>query len=401
MNNLPVPAMKNSFPSRRDLGMAIHSWLDGSQGTNRNRSPGVVKQIAANTDIEAIEAWLKNKRGKSEHTIRSYRREAYRLYVWSIAFREKPISSLDADDVGDFVEWLESPVAHKTWVERGWVLFGPKSKRAASSVRQSFVILQGMYRWLCETGYLSGNPFKVHDGGAIAKEAAKIAKAKQRRFLPHDLWVWLQANLDTTLYPPDNRGGAFAAFERQRFILTFLYWTGLRRFELSTAVMSQIQPDGDDWVMLVVGKGRTEETADEILILPPAMEALRRYRIHRGLPGLPSPDEDEVPLVAKSDGTAISDNYLNRLLKDFLRRVSPHAGAVNSSWPHTLKKATAHWMRHTLATHNAEAGVPMQTTADQLRHASLQTTRRIYTHVDARKRRPDLSKLIDYNEEDG
>ena len=131
------------------------------------------------------------------------------------------------------------------------------------------------------------------------------------------------------------------------------------------------------------------------------MEALRRYRIHRGLPGLPSPDEDEVPLVAKSDGTAISDNYLNRLLKDFLRRVSPHAGAVNSSWPHTLKKATAHWMRHTLATHNAESGVSMQTTADQLRHASLQTTRRIYTHVDARKRRPDLSKLIDYNEEDG
>ena len=395
MNNLPTRLGKDAFPSEQDLGRLLHNWLDGSQGSNRNRTAGVARQIEADTDMEAISAWLKAKSRKSPHTLRSYQREAYRLMAWSVAFKEKPFSSLLVDDIADFHQWLAKPVNHPHWQERGWELFrGPLSE---NSQLQTLRVLQGMFRWLCEAGYLSGNPIKIYDAGTIAKKSRALAKTKQRRYLPHDLWVWLQTQMDD-LRPPNNKGGAFLSYERKRFILNFLYWSGLRRFELATAMMSQIRADEDQWVLDVVGKGRDASTADEVLLLPPAMAALRRYRLARGLPEYPAPDETSIPLVAATNGSPITDNYLNRVLKDFLTQISPRVAAENPGWPNRLKRATAHWMRHTLATHNAEAGVPIQTTADQLRHASIETTRRIYTHADVKKRRGDLNKLLDYNE---
>lgn len=395
-NTYPAPLPKDAFPSEQDLGRLLHTWLDGSQGTNRNRTPGVARQIEADTDIEAIAAWLKAKSRKSFHTQRSYQREAYRLVAWAVSFKEKPVSSLLVDDISDFHNWLATPVNHPAWEERGWELFkGPLSE---NSQLQSLRILQGMFRWLCEAGYLSGNPFKIYDAGTIAKKSRAIAKTKQRRYLPHALWVWLQERLDE-LKPPNNKGGAFLSYERKRFILNFLYWSGLRRFELATAMMSQIRADEDQWVLDVVGKGRDASTADEVLLPPPAMDALQRYRCARGLPPYPTPHETEIPLVAASDGSPISDNYLNRILKDFLARIAPLAAAENPTWSSYLNQATAHWMRHTLATHSAEAGVPIQTTADQLRHASIETTRRIYTHADVKKRRNDLGKLVRYNQD--
>ena len=90
MNNLPTRLGKDAFPSEQDLGRLLHNWLDGSQGSNRNRTAGVARQIEADTDMEAISAWLKAKSRKSPHTLRSYQREAYRLMAWSVAFKEKP-----------------------------------------------------------------------------------------------------------------------------------------------------------------------------------------------------------------------------------------------------------------------------------------------------------------------
>ena len=88
MSNYPAPLPKDAFPSEQDLGRLLHTWLDGSQGTNRNRTPGVARQIEADTDLEAIAAWLKAKSRKRTHTQRSYQREAYGLMACR-AFRSK------------------------------------------------------------------------------------------------------------------------------------------------------------------------------------------------------------------------------------------------------------------------------------------------------------------------
>lgn len=396
MSNLPIPSQKNThFPTREILSVLLHGWLDGSNGANRNRSPGAVKQITADTDIEAIEDWLKSKRRKSLHTQRAYHREAYRLLAWSVAFKDKPLSSLSVDDIAEFHDWLESPVNHPVWEERGWILFrGPLSP---VSRRHAIIVLIGLFRWLVEAGYLAGNPVKLFDGGSAAEQQKEEKSSEQEHFLPHDLWQWVNQHLDAQR-PGNNRGGAINAYERQRFIVTFLYWTGLRRSELASAVMARIRQDGSDWVLKVKGKGRIK--LEPVVLLQPAMAALRRYRLHRGLPEYPTPAEEETPLVPASDGiTPISDNYLNRLLKCMLGKLAAAVPNDHPGWAEKLRSATAHWMRHSLATHNAEAGVTIEATADQLRHKSMETTRRIYTHVKARHRRKELAKLLNYESE--
>ncbi|MDR1229230.1 MAG: tyrosine-type recombinase/integrase [Azoarcus sp.] len=393
--NLPtVIAAKDDFPNNHDLTILLHARLDGSGGSNRNRTPNAARLIGANTDIEAIEAWLKAKKRQSPNTQRAYRREAYRLLAWAVAFKEKPVSSLTVEDVADFHGWLLMPENHPEWTRRGWVLIrGPLQP---GSARQAMVILSGMFRWLVEAGYLAGNPFRLFDDGVTAKEKAEEAEVEIEHVFDKELWDWILRHIDT-YRPFDPASQEYHAFERIRFILVFLYWTGLRRHELVSVTMNRIARERGQWILRVKGKGRKK--LEPVVLLPPAMEALHRYRLSRSLPGFPMAAETEVPLIAAHRGNkSITDNYLNTLLKRLFKRLADDIRQVNENWAEKLEAGTAHWIRHTLATHNAEAGVPMQDTADQLRHRSMDTTRRIYTHVKRlEKREKGLSKLLDYD----
>lgn len=397
-DNLPIAkGVRDNFPTDQDLTITLHAGLDGSDGANRNRAPGAVQQIGANTDLEAIEVWLKAKKRKSPNTLRSYRREAYRLLAWAVAFKGKPISSLTVDDVADFHSWLLAPEIHPEWTRRNWVLIrGPLQE---GSARLALVILSGMFRWLVEAGYLAGNPFRLFDDGSSSKEKAEESDAEIEHVFDKELWDWIVTRVDT-YEPADPDSLEHRSFERVRFILIFLYWSGLRRHELVSVFMDKITFERGKWILRVKGKGRKK--LEPVILLPPAISALRRYRISRGLPELPSASEKDVPLVAAHRGKkSVTDNYLNTLLKELFERLADDAVHVNVQWAKKLEAGTAHWLRHTLATHNAEAGVPMQDTADQLRHKSMDTTRRIYTHAKKLDRRADgLSKLLDYKADD-
>jgi len=63
---------------------------DGRAGSNR--APRAGCQLAANTDVDAIRAWL-GEYAASPHTLRAYRKEAERLLVWCTRALGKPISS--------------------------------------------------------------------------------------------------------------------------------------------------------------------------------------------------------------------------------------------------------------------------------------------------------------------
>ena len=397
-DNLPIAkTVRDYFPTDHDLTITLHAGLDGSDGANRNRSPGAVLQINANTDLEAIEVWLKAKKRKSPNTLRSYRREAYRLLAWAVAFKGKPISSLTVDDVADFHSWLLAPEIHPEWNRRGWILIrGPLQD---GSARLALVILSGMFRWLVEAGYLAGNPFRLFDDGSSSKEKAEEADAEVEHVFDKELWDWIVATVDT-YQPADTECLEYRSFERARFILIFLYWSGLRRHELVSVFMDKINFERNKWILRVKGKGRKK--LEPVVLLPPAMNALRRYRVSRGLTELPTAAEKDVPLVAAHRGKkSVTDNYLNTLLKGLFERLAQDALLVNEQWSKKLEAGTAHWLRHTLATHNAEAGVQMQDTADHLRHKSMDTTRRIYTHAKKLDKRADgLSKLLDYKSDD-
>ena len=110
-NNLPVPSdTADRFPERRDLSNNLPASLDGSKGTNRHKDGNCL--FEGNTDLEGIEAWLEAKEQSSPNTLRSYRREAYRLLAWAIYFKNKPLSSLKLKEVREYHHWLAAPETH-------------------------------------------------------------------------------------------------------------------------------------------------------------------------------------------------------------------------------------------------------------------------------------------------
>lgn len=409
-NNALISAPDLAFPKEGDFTRALDPTIDGSQGSNRNTSN--VLQIPARSDIEAIDSWLKAKKRKSPNTLRSYRREAYRLLAWSVSFKQKPISSLNVDDVGDFHTWLLAPVVHPEWSTRGWEIIRGKKvlnedgttkyennepvleyRFGDSSIRLTIIILSGMFSWLVEAGYLSGNPFKLFDGGQSSRETKENATSVNEHVLDRPLWEWLLAQVDTYL-EGENDPVQRQSLERDRFILIFLYFTGLRRHELAKSTMDKLRFKGGGWELRIKGKGRTTE--ESVLLLEPAVEALCRYRTVRGLPPLPGQGEKGIPIVSSNRGPkSITDTHLNKILKRIFGRLAVDAADVDHTWPEKLNSATAHWLRHTIATHNAEAGVPLEDTAGQLRHRSIDTTRKIYTHAGKfEKRREGLEKVL-------
>ncbi|VEB42912.1 site-specific tyrosine recombinase XerC [Chromobacterium violaceum] len=70
------------------------------------------------------------------------------------------------------------------------------------------------------------------------------------------------------------------------------------------------------------------------------------------------------------------------------------AAAPNEEIRAKLRAASTHWLRHTAASHQLEAGVPLLLVSQNLRHASIQTTRRyLHSEEDARHEASRLHKL--------
>lgn len=146
--------------------LLLSSALDGSSGTNR--ATGNKPQIAANTDVDAIKAWLA-RFIDTKTTFDNYRKEAERLLLWSTITLQKPLSSLTHEDMLLYSYFLKDPQPASRWImPRGrkvarahpdWRPFaGPLS---ASSQRQAIVILNTLFSWLVTAGYLAGNPLSL------------------------------------------------------------------------------------------------------------------------------------------------------------------------------------------------------------------------------------------------
>src|SRR3546814_402764 len=145
--------------------LQLPSSLDGSIGSNRasNNHP----QIASQIDINALKAWLA-RFSDTMTTFESYRKEAERLLLWAVTELAKPISSLTHEDLLIYQHFLSNPQPAPRWImakrkvsrsDPAWRPFaGPLSP---TSQRQAIVILNSMFSWLVNTGYLAGNPLSL------------------------------------------------------------------------------------------------------------------------------------------------------------------------------------------------------------------------------------------------
>lgn len=352
--------------------------MDGSVGTNRAR--GGVRQIAADTDVDAVKLWLAEYMD-SPHTLRSYRKEAVRLLTWATQGLGKPLSSLNREDLLAYEAFVSQPPAE--WIDPGMprrgagrrLFIGPLSPR---SVRQAMGILSGMFGYLVAAGYLAGNPLALRRRRGEAKSSRRAAV---ERYLDQGLW---QSVLDFIETLPNTSRREQQHFERARWLFRLLYGASLRVSEAAQARTSDLEQRRGKWWLHVVGKGGAE---GDIPISDELIADLARYRQFHGLPGLPSGQEN-TPLVMSVTGRTdqfLTPTAIYLIVKEVFRRAAKALETTDPGGSATLLRASTHWLRHTSATHQADAGNDIRFIQKNLRHASIETTA-IYLHAEDDRR---------------
>lgn len=369
---------------------AVTSETSGAHG--RYRGPQALCTLAATNDVEAVQAWLA--RYESEHTKRSYGKEAERLLLWSRDQLGKPISSLTAEDAIAYRDFLLDPQPRWRWVgpsrprtSPAWRAFqGPLSP---ASAKFSVSVLGSLYSWLKDHGYLLSNPFsglKVR-GGVQAWDPLQRAFGKS-------VWAMLKGVADMLEI---RHGWEPAAAQRIRFILEFGYATGLRESELVQARLRDFhEVEGEGWWLNVEGKGSKR---GRVVVPPSALRAVNGYLEARGLAPLEVQLGSDIPLIGRlaDDGRAdaISAKRLWKLMKRFFLTAAAYAQEQGSAGlADNFRKASVHWMRHTHAFHAMNNGADIRDLRENLRHKSLQTSS-VYARGDNKARAQRLSRAFE------
>jgi len=366
--------------------------LDGSNGANR--AIGNRPQITVNTDADAIKIWLA-RYFDTKTTFDSYRKEAERLLLWSVVELGKPLSSLSHEDFLVYQRFLANPLPAERWImsqrkvardDSKWRPFaGPLSP---TSQRQAIVILNGMFSWLVNAGYLAGNPL------SLSRNRQRKAKPRVTRFLDEDLWKEVKLTIESM---PRETNREREHYQRVRWLFSLLYITGLRVSEVTQNTMGGFFNRKDKssesrWWLEITGKG------DKTRIVPATNELmleLSRYRREMGLHLTPIEGES-TPLFLPIGGKlrAMTRSAVHLILKQIFNITAKRLrerGADSLILATRLEAASAHWMRHTAGSNMTSSDMDIRHVRDNLGHESISTTNN-YLHSEDDKRHQDTEE---------
>lgn len=343
------------------------------------RSQGA-NALGADSDIEAVQTWLKTLTLKSPNTLAAYRRDTERLLLWAHE-RGRSLSTLQVGDAIDHAHFLLAPPAH--WVNplpsgRGQVDWRPmRGPLSVASANRALAAIGHLYGFLVESGYLVANPFAgVRSVPGVNSQRHRLDTTRAFGRAHIEAIQDTLAEMDET--PAKRRLVALLALAES---------TGLRRAELAGHTWAELREapgEGEPMhVLRVVGKGNRER---DVPIRPAVVELLRRHRGDRialaqsgVLPQLP---EGELPLlsvleVGPSGQLADAAGHLSqagvhRTLKAFFRRVARRCVGETAE---AFERASCHWLRHTFAHEVLKAsGNDLTVTQQLLDHKNLSTT---------------------------
>lgn len=366
--------------------------LDGSNGANR--AIGNRPQITVNTDADAIKIWLA-RYFDTKTTFDSYRKEAERLLLWSVVELGKPLSSLSHEDFLVYQRFLANPLPAERWImsqrkvarhDSKWRPFaGPLSP---TSQRQAIVILNGMFSWLVNAGYLAGNPL------SLSRNRQRKAKPRVTRFLDEYLWNEVKLTIESM---PRETNREREHYHRVRWLFSLLYITGMRVSEVTQNTMGGFFSRKDKssesrWWLEITGKG------DKTRIVPATNELmveLGRYRREMGL-SLSPIEGETTPLLLPIGGKqrAMTRSAVHLILKQIFNITAKRLqerGPDFIAQAARLEAASAHWMRHTAGSNMTSGDMDIRHVRDNLGHESIATTNN-YLHSEDNKRHQDTEE---------
>lgn len=360
--------------------LSMPAELRGHVGRNRSTA---LAQIQADDDRSAVLAWLA-RYADSPATLASYRKEAERLLLWCVFQHRKALSDLTHEDLLIYERFLANPQPPERWVmsvaqkaprsSPAWRPFAKPLEPA--SQRQAMSILNSLFNWLVQAGYLAGNPL------ALRRRARTGRAPRVNRFLPLEHWAEVRTTIE--LMPTNTvREAKHAA--RCRWLFSLLYIAGLRASEVCLNTMGGFfcrrSADGKErWWLELTGKGqktRLVPATDEL------MAELIRYRKANDLTPLPREGE-ATPLLLPLIGPikAMARSAVHELVKDVVRWTAQRLrlkGADHEAAAAHIEMASTHWMRHTAGSHQSDR-IDLKVVRDNLGHSNIATTS-IYVHA--------------------
>ena len=312
-------------------------------------------------DYQYASEFIYSYRG-SPDTFATYRREIEHFLHWSWLIAEKSIKSVLRQDIEAYVEFTKSPpvswignrnvsrfinqsgerVPNVAW--RPYVSVNGEYVLSQAAVQSLFSVLSSFYNFLIQENFVSANP--VTQLRQKSKYLRKHqSQGKIRRLSPLQ-WDYVIETAE--LLAKDDP----QVHERTLFVLTALFGMYLRISELVETPrwqpqMGHFQMDQEEnWWFITVGKGNKER---EVSVSDAMLEALKRYRLSRGLPPLPAPGES-TPLIHKTRGKGgiTSTRQIRGIVQHcFTRAASKMKEEGFSEEADRLETATVHWLRHT------------------------------------------------------
>ena len=394
-----------------------------------NRDVQVGQLTLAETDTDAVGVWLA-KYEDTPATWDTYHRESERFLMW-VTWLGLTLRDVMVEHVLAYKKFLHDPLPRRTWCvvqEPRWLDDGKpnpawkspqRPKRlvnklnedktpvlmetgdpvlvhnlewkpflgglSETAAKQASTILFGMFEFLAAVNYTRGNPFRA---AQRKKSGSTSASTAIERYIEPAAW---DAALDYLETLPRVSTRDQQTYYRNRFVLSFAYFTGFRRAELANAKTSDLRfRRGKCWLH-VIGKGNKKA---KIAVQDELITAIKDYRTSLGRPPLPEPDAPEEPLIM--DITGKGRHLLPQTLGDLIGDLLTAAGKwLQESRPDLatqLLEATTHFVRHTTASHMIEAGVDLLSVKSALRHCQLSTTEK-YLHRNEDKHHIEMQKL--------
>jgi site-specific recombinase XerD len=199
---------------------------------------------------------------------------------------------------------------------------------APATIKAKVAAVKSLFSFAAKLGYLALNP-------AAIVEPPRVADRKHRKVASEEAIIKLV-----------NAAGS----ARDEAILRTLYSSGCRVSELCSLTWSDVVPTEDGKANLrIVGKGNKERTAG---ISAATYSALLNIRPMVGDPAL--------PVFLSNRGQAMDRTVIHRMIE----KVGAKVGV----------KLSAHWFRHSHATHALKRGANVVDVQEQLGHSSLAVT---------------------------
>jgi len=274
---------------------------------------------------ESFLQFLQVEKRYSLHTIRSYQNDLDQFH-----------SYLSENGIPDNPREIAS---HQI---RAWIVSLMESGISSVSVHRKISCLRGFFRYLRKEGIVKNDPLE------------KVVLPKRKKTLP----VFVAEESLNTLLDNNNFGDDFSGL-RNRTIIEMLYFTGMRRSELTGLQNKDVDLQGA--TLKVTGKRNKQRI---IPLTKPFIIRLKEYIRSRNEV---AETGNEGWFFITDKGNKLYDRFVYNVVKEYLSMVT------------TIEKKSPHILRHTFATHMLNRGADLNAIKEFLGHANLSATQ-VYTH---------------------